>query len=105
MFPAVTFCNLNNILKSKVFLGGVALEKALQEIDEAQHIAVTGKSAQSSEMMTNSSDVAVNEASAGSAQNSDDTPSHSSDDRVKRYGKLLIPLLSELPCSIHFLLK
>ena len=41
-FPAVTFCNLNNLMKSKVRLGGGALSQTILDIERAQQKAVLG---------------------------------------------------------------
>ena len=40
-FPAVTFCNLNSIVKSKARLGGKQLRTVLQDVEVAQERAIT----------------------------------------------------------------
>ena len=42
-FPAVTFCNLNSIVKSKAKLGGEQLVNVLAEVELAQEQATTGQ--------------------------------------------------------------
>jgi hypothetical protein len=43
-FPAVSFCNLNNIMASKLELGGPYLINVLFDIENDQYAAATGQS-------------------------------------------------------------
>ena len=42
-FPAVTFCNLNSVMKSRLELGGEELQAVISEAEDAQQQAATGE--------------------------------------------------------------
>ena len=43
-FPAVTFCNLNSVMKSRLGLGGEAIEAVIRDAEDALEKAATGSS-------------------------------------------------------------